>query len=195
MKNEGKVINNFMGMSKIYTMTECAIFAALLCIFSPITIPIGPIPVSMGIFAVMLTGIILGWKKGVLSVLVYLLIGLCGVPLFSGGKSGLAAFLGPTGGYIWSYIIMVMVIGFLSQKDYRNKLLSFLVPFAATILGVILCYVFGTIQFMYVADYSLAEALAVCVYPFIPLDLLKALCAVLLGISVRRGLKKAGFLK
>ena len=99
-----------MGITKIHTMTECAIFAALLCIFSPITLPIGPIPVSMGIFAVMLTGIVLGWKKGAVSVLIYLLIGLCGLPLFSGGKSGFAAFMGPTGGYVWSYVLMVMVI-------------------------------------------------------------------------------------
>lgn len=183
-----------MGISKIYTMTECAIFAALLCIFSPITVPIGPIPISMGLFAVMLTAVILGWKKGVLSVIVYLLIGLCGVPLFSGGKGGLAAFVGPTGGYIWSYVLMAIVIGFLSQKEWKNKILSILIPFLACLLGIIICYTLGTIQFMNVANYSLTKALAVCVYPFIPLDLLKALGAALLGTGVRKNLNRIGLL-
>jgi biotin transport system substrate-specific component len=178
----------------INILTQCALFAAILCIFSPLTIPIGPIPITLGVFAVMLTGVVLGWKKGFLSVLVYLFIGMCGVPLFSGGKSGLTALVGPTGGYIWSYLFMVMIIGILSKKEWKNKVITMIIGVLACEVGVAVCYACGTLQFMGVAGYTFKQALSVCVIPFIPFDLLKAVCASVLGVSVRSILKKAGYL-
>jgi biotin transport system substrate-specific component len=179
----------------IRAMAECGLFAAILCVFSPMTIPIGPIPISLGIFAVMVTGVVLPWKKASLSVMVYLLIGICGLPLFSGGKSGLPALVGPTGGYVWSYFPMVILIALLNRRTYKSRVVSILVAAAACIAGTAVCYAFGTVQFMFVAGYTLHDALAVCVYPFIPFDLVKAACASILGVNVRLILKKAGSLQ
>ena len=108
---------------KVKTMVICAIFAAILCVFSVLTIPIGPVPISMGILGVMLTAIILGPKKGTIAVIVYILLGAVGLPIFSGFKGGFQVLLGPTGGYIWSYIIVALFIGFLTINKKTNGLL------------------------------------------------------------------------
>ncbi len=179
--------------SKTYFLAECALMAAILCVFSPITIPIGPIPITLGTFAVMLTGIILGWKKGFVSVLVFLLIGLCGIPVFSSGRGGFPAIVGPTGGYIWSYLLMVPIIGLITARLKDNGFPSCLITIGACIIGMAVCYALGTLQFMNIAKYDLNKALAVCVVPFIPFDFLKVVIASMLGLNVKLKLKKAGY--
>lgn len=174
-------------------ITQCALFAAILCIFSPITIPIGPVPITLGVFAVMLTGVMLNWKKALISVAVYLLLGMCGLPLFSGGKSGVVAIAGPTGGYLWSYLIMVVVISLISRRKYSKSIFQFAAALVGCIVGVVICYICGTFQFTLVADYTWSNALSVCVYPFVPFDLLKAACASLLGVPVRNRLSRLGY--
>lgn len=180
--------------SKTFTLVECALFAAILCICSPITIPIGPVPITMGIFAVMLTGVVLGWKKSLVSVAVFLLIGLCGLPLFSGGNSGFTALAGPTGGYIWSYLIMAVVIGLICQIPCKKRIAEIIIAVFGCVLGIMFCYACGTFQFMHIADYGFKQALAVCVLPFIPFDLIKAVCASVLGVTVKSILKKSRYL-
>lgn len=85
---------------RIRATVQSAIFAALLCIFSPIAIPVGAIPVTLSIFIVLLTGLILDWKQAGAAVLSYMLIGAFGLPVFSGGQAGIGVFLGVTGGYL-----------------------------------------------------------------------------------------------
>ena len=101
-----------MKHTKIQKLTTCAVFAAILCLLSPIALPLGgPVPFALQIFGVMLCAVTLDWATGQISVLVYLLLGLF-LPIFSGGNTGLSASPGPTGGYIWSYLLMVPVIHF-----------------------------------------------------------------------------------
>ncbi len=173
---------------------ECALFAAILCILSPITVPIGPVPVTLATFAVMLSGVVLGWEQGVISVLVYILLGICGMPVFSGGGAGFGVVVGPTGGYLWSYLFMAAIAGLVSAVPVKNYVLKVLMSALGCVLGTAVCYFCGTVQFMAVADYSLKEAMAVCVLPFIPFDLIKIACAAIVGVSVREILKKQGFL-
>lgn len=177
--------------TKTVMLAQCALFAAIVCIFSFITVPIGPIPITLAIFAVMLTGIVLGFKKGAVAVIVYILIGVCGIPVFSGGKSGVAAIIGPTGGYIWSYIFMVIIIGFVSNRSMRNKTLSVIINIAGCILGTFVCYMCGTLQYSITANISFVKALSVCVLPFIVLDLIKAICASIIGEVIKTVLNKA----
>ena len=172
-----------MKHNKLKRMIQCAIFAAILCIFSPLSVSVGPIPFSMAIFAVMLC-----------SVLVYLVLGLCGLPIFSGGNPGLVAIPGPTGGYIWSFVLMVPVIALFKSVPVKALWLRCVLTFAGCVVATALCYVCGTLQFAHIAGKTFREALAVCVIPFIVPDLIKGLVATVLGTILSDTLQKAGVL-
>lgn len=181
---------------KTKTMVLCAIFAAIMCVFCVMTIPIGPVPVSMATFAVTLTAIILGAKKGTISIIVYILIGAVGLPVFSGFKGGFQVLLGPTGGYIWSYILMTLFIGTFTSKPASNKIITLIKTFVVSLIGIlVICYGVGTIQFMIVQKTGLAQALTLCVIPFIPFDIIKAAAASYLGYIIQKALKKSNFLE
>lgn len=165
-------------------MLRCAIFAALLCIASPISVSIGAVPYSLGLFAVMLCGVVLPWRQSLFAVGLYLLLGLCGLPLFAGGHSGLTALPGPTGGYLWSYLLIAPLISRLSQLP-REKKLALPVAIGACLASIPLCYFCGTLQFSLLSGRSIQESLAVCVLPFLLPDCGKAVCAALLGVPVR----------
>lgn len=175
--------------SKIHLITRCALFAALICILAPFSVPIGPVSVTLGLFAVMLAGVMLNWKNSAAAVLTYIFIGACGLPVFSGAKGGFAVLAGPTGGYLWSYVLSVIIISVISSRAVKNVTA---VRFFACIIGTVVCYFFGTLQFVAVTEgYSIAKALTVCVYPFIPFDIVKALCASVIGTNVAKRLNTA----
>lgn len=173
----------------IAVMMQCSLFAALLCVLSPIAFPVGTVPVSLGLFAVMLCAVVLGAYKSVISLSVYLLMGVLGLPVFSGGQAGLSTLLGPTGGYAWSYILVCLIIGSASRRACKKEFV-----FISCMAAILVCYICGTAQFMAVTQSGLANALIVCVYPFAIFDIIKAVCAVELGINIRQRLVNAGFL-
>lgn len=173
---------------KTKDMIICALFAAILCVFSVMTIPIGPVPISMGIFGVVLTAAILGAKRGTIAVAVYILLGAVGLPIFSGFKGGIGVLLGPTGGYITSYILCALFAGYLNKNLPENKALALLKLFAVSFGAVIICYIFGTAWFMFIAKKDLLSSLAVCVYPFVPFDLAKCAVAAVVAFAVRTAL-------
>ena len=178
-----------MSHEKLFRLVICAIFAAFLCICSPITIPLGPVPFAMQIFAVMLCAVTLDWISAQLAVLVYLLLGLV-LPLFSGGNTGLTAMVGPTGGYIWSYLLMVPVIRALCSVPAKQRWAQYALALAGCLPAIVLCYLCGTIQFSLLTGTAFRDALAVCVIPFVGFDLLKALLAALLGVELRHALER-----
>ena len=180
--------------TKVLFLVQSALFAAILCILSPLAIPIGPIPITLGVFAVFLTAVVLDWKRACVAVLVYIVLGLIGLPVFSGGNSGPGVIAGPTGGYLWSYVPMAAIIAVLGGKPREREFDEDLRSFGACLLSMIVLYVLGTFQFTLVADSSWSHALAVCVYPFIPFDVGKAVCATLLGVRIRRRLRAANLL-
>lgn len=179
---------------KTKTMVLCAVFAAILCVFSVISIPIGPVPVSLGVLGVMLAAVILGPKRGALSVLVFILLGCIGLPVFTGFRGGFQVLAGVTGGYIWAYIPMAVIIGLFTLNPPENKWLAMLKIFAGCIVGIVILYALGTIQFMLVKQADLKTALTLCVIPFIPFELGKSVVAVYGGFHVSKALKAAGFL-
>ena len=176
---------------KTKTMVTCAVFAAILCICSVITIPIGPVPITLGLFGIMAAAVILGWKRGTVSVLVFILLGAVGLPVFSGFKGGVSVLLGPTGGYIWSYILVALFIGFFAAGERSNKWLTILRIFIVCLIGIVICYTLGTAQFMLVRGMDLKQSLALCVLPFIPFDIAKAAVASYAGYEVRHALQRA----
>ena len=183
-----------MKNTKVLFLVQSALFAAIICILSPLAIPIGPIPITLGVFAVMLTGVVLDWKRACVAVAVYILLGMIGLPVFSGGNSGPGVIAGPTGGYLWAYIPMAAIIAAVGGKPRERELDEDKWSILACLLSMIVLYVLGTFQFTLVADSTWSHALAVCVYPFIPFDVGKAVCATLLGVRIRRRLRASGLL-
>lgn len=154
------------------------LFAAVICVLAPISVPIGTVPVTLSLFGVMLAGIVLEPAGALAAVTVYILVGTIGVPVFSGWRCGPGILIGATGGYIWSYLPMVYMI----SKIKGNSIIS---AFFACFASLAVCYTLGTLQFILVSGVDLSSALAVCVLPFIPADVLKSLCAALLGVKLR----------
>lgn len=164
-------------------LTVCALFAALLCVLSPIAIPLGPIPLSLGLLGVMLTSLTLPPLSALTSVTVYVLLGICGLPVFSGGMSGAMVLVGPTGGFLWSYLLASPLISLLSHKCR-----SFPCALVACLLGTLICYTLGTAQYMLLTEIPLLPSLAVTVLPFFVFDMLKALVAVYTERLIRKHL-------
>ena len=109
--------------SKTYSLVITALFTALTAVFAQISIPIGPVPINFAIFGVFLAGGILGLKRGVISQLIFVLIGAVGVPVFSNFGGGIGKLMGPTGGYIIGYIVAALIIGLVFMvfdKTYKK---------------------------------------------------------------------------
>ena len=103
-----------------------ALMSALLCLLAPISIPIGPVPITLSIFIIYIISYILDANSALISVFIYLLIGIVGLPVFAGYKSGLGVILGPSGGYLISYLVVVYISSYYNHKYYYNKILQLL---------------------------------------------------------------------
>lgn len=179
-----------MKKSAIFNMTSCALMAALMCVLCPVSVPIGPIPISLSILVILLTVYVLGTWRALVSYTVYLLLGAVGMPVFSGFQGGLAKLAGPTGGYLAGFWLMILVAGIIMEKGKRNLLVTIL----GMLVGVAIDYAVGTAWFVFQTESTVVHALDVCVYPFIPFDVAKIVIAVLLGSVVYKGLQKAKLL-
>ena len=173
-----------------YQMAFTAVMAAMLCVLGPLTVPIGAIPISLANFVICLAAWLLGPRFGTLSVAIYLVIGLVGVPVFSGYGAGIAKVAGPTGGYLVGYLLLAFIGGLVIEKSKGQPVLSAL----GLIAGDAACYVLGTAWFVFQMQCELSYALAVCVYPFIALDLAKIVVSCIVGALLRKRLEQAGVL-
>ena len=173
--------------STLYNMTGCALMAALMCVLCPVSIPIGPIPISLSILVILITVVILGTWRALVSYTVYLLLGAVGMPVFSGFQGGLAKLAGPTGGYLVGFWVMILIGGLIMELCKRNLWLTML----GMAVGVAADYALGTAWFVFQTESTLSHALEVCVYPFIPFDLAKIVVGVLFGMLVWKALAKA----
>ena len=151
----------------------CALFAALTAAFAQITIPISIIPITLSLVPVYIAGAMLGPVYGGISILVYLLLGLCGLPVFQSFKGGAPVLLGPTGGYIVGFIFTAVITGAI-VKIKKDKF--FIYPIAM-VIGCAVCYAFGTAWFVIQSHTPILSALSLCVVPFIPGDILKIAAA------------------
>lgn len=166
---------------KTLDIVYCGIFATITAILAQISIPLpGGVPLTLQTFAVSLAGILLGSKKGFISILVYVLMGAIGLPVFSGFSVGISAIVGPAGGFILSFPIMSFIIGLICERT-DNKILIFL----AMILGSIPNYLVGAIQFSLVTSSSLYNAFLVSVLPFILVGIIKAILVTIIGSMLR----------
>ena len=167
--------------NKTRDMVMTAIMAAVMCVLGPLSIPIGPVPISLTNFAIYIALYVLGTKRGTMAVLIYLLIGLAGVPVFSGFTSGPAKLAGPTGGYLIGYLPCALITG-LGAGEKRPV---WLLP-VCMLVGTAALYIIGTAWFMIQTQNTLAASMGMCVLPFLPGDAVKIIAATLIAVPVRR---------
>lgn len=174
--------------SRTYDMAYIGIFAVVIAICSWISIP-AAVPFTLQTFAVFLSVVVLGGRRGTLSVVVYILIGAIGVPVFSGFNGGLGALMNTTGGYIIGFfftaLIMWAVEGLAGRKLWAQAV--------SMVLGLAVCYVVGTVWFVFVYSRTIGAVgmmtvLGWCVIPFIIPDLVKIALALMLGNTLRKPL-------
>lgn len=175
----------------LHFLTSCALMAALLCALGPMSIPIGPVPITLATLIIYLSIYLLGMKGSAVSVVIYLLLGAVGMPVFSNYQGGLAKLVGPTGGYLVGYILMTLLSGFLMELGKRKLIPTLL----AMVAGTAVLYFFGTVWFVLMMECEVGYALSVCVVPFVPFDLVKIILASLFGGVLRNALVKAKLLK
>ena len=182
---EIKKTKKFNTLSLVYV----AMCAAIMAVCSWISIPL-TVPVTLQTFAVFFALYFLGGDRGTISVLIYILLGAVGVPVFSGFKGGLGTLLGTTGGYIIGFVFSALIF-LLFEKIFGRKLWAEIV---SMVLGLLVCYAFGTAWFMVVyarnsGAISLGTALTWCVFPFILPDIAKIALAIGIGKTLRKAVK------
>lgn len=172
---------NVVSRSKFFNTREIvliAMFSAVMAVCSWISVPT-TVPFTLQTFGVFCTMSILGGKNGFFSILVYILIGAMGIPVFSGFSAGLSALTSYSGGYIWGFLFLALVFWF-TEKLFGNRLY---IQVISLVVGMAVCYLCGTLWFMHVTKTGFLYGLTVCVVPYVLFDLLKMFCAV--GVSVR----------
>ena len=185
----------------ITTLSYCAVFAAIIAVLAQISIPLpGGVPLTLQTFGIMLAGIILGARKGCLAVIIYILLGAAGLPVFAGFKGGLASLMGPTGGFIVSFWTVSLCSGtgyFLGKRASANthiKALLYVFTAIGILLGAVLNYTVGVVWFTSITGNTVYQALTLCVLPFVVTDLIKIVLTLLFGPMLNRMLSKNGLL-
>ncbi len=167
-------------MTRAYTknLIIIALMAAIMCVLAPVSIPLffTPVPISLGVFIVYIISYVLSPSHAVASVFIYILLGLFGLPVFSGYAGGAAKLFGPTGGYIIGYLFSAFIVSYFVRLS-NNRLLHLL----GMLLGLAACYAFGTIWFSLIQHMDFLASLKLCVIPFLPGDCIKIILALIVG--------------
>lgn len=166
----------------IIALSKSALFVALIAIGGIISFPIpaSEIPFSLQVLFVLLAPLILGPVFGTITCAVYVFLGIIGLPIFAGMRSGPVVLIGPTGGYLLGFIASAPISGLLSKKVH---------PMIALSIGLLIIYVIGVAQFTYVARISLTAGIIGGALPFLPFDILKLLIAYFVYLKLPKKLK------
>ncbi len=163
-----------------------ALFAALIAVCSWISVPT-VVPFTMQTFAVYVAAALLGGKLAALCIALYMALGAVGLPVFAGFRGGVGVLVGATGGYIWGFLALALILG-LCTKFIKNRRIATAV---GMLLGTAVCYLFGTVWYVlfYNGGKAFSAALMLCVVPFILPDLLKMALALFVSERVQPHLK------
>ncbi|WP_312440793.1 biotin transporter BioY [Lacrimispora sp.] len=161
-------------------------FAAVLAVISQISIPLPTgVPITIQIFGVALIGTVLGWRLGFLATLIYILLGAVGLPVFSNFRGGLQSLLGLTGGYIWGWLIMVVLCGIRPKTG--SKLLNTILMFLLPVLGTLIDETIGGLQWAALSgDMSVLGVFSYSIVAFVPKDIILTVIAVITGTPIRK---------
>ena len=164
---------------KTKQMVLIALMTAVTCVLGPLSIPLpfSPVPISLTNFAIFLAIFVLGMKNGTISFIIYLLLGAVGVPVFSSFRGGLQVLAGPTGGYLIGFIFLALIMGF-ALDHFDRKLVPTII---GMIIGMVVCYAFGTVWLAKLLSLSFKEGLMMGVIPYLPGDAAKIIIAAIVG--------------
>ena len=187
MTTSGTEINkNHRGASvnKTAEMTKMALMVAMNCVSAYIIIPLpfSLSPIELQTLIVNLTGYVLNAKQAFMTMLVYLLVGLAGVPVFTGGSAGPGKLFGPTGGYIIGFLFTAVFLAYFRGEKYSFKRYALL----GCVIGIPLIYVFGVVQLKLITGMGWDKAIMTGALPFIPLDIVKCLAAAVIAGPINR---------
>lgn len=172
-----------------FEITLIPLFSALIAVCSYLTIPIPNIPITLQLFAIFFALGTLGGRGGTIAVLLYLLLGAIGLPIFSGFQGGVGRLIGPTGGYLTGFLFTCLVFWAIAGEGrslWRKA--------AAMCSGLLVCYAFGTAWFcLYLQGAkTVGAALMLCVIPYLPFDLLKIGLALYLSEIIGKRIRRTG---
>lgn len=171
-------------------MALIGVMTAVTCILGPFAIPLpfSPVPISFTNLAVYVTIYVLGMKYGTVSYLIYLLLGMAGMPVFSGFTGGMGKLAGPTGGYLVGFMFMALICGLFFDKFPGKRWMHVL----GMVLGTLVCYAFGTVWLSRQLHISFAAGLGAGVIPYLPGDAAKIIVSVIVGPRLHRELLRMG---
>lgn len=164
---------------KTKQMVLIALMTAVTCVLGPLSIPLpfSPVPISLTNFAIFLAIFVLGMKNGTISFIIYLLLGAVGVPVFASFRGGLQVLAGPTGGYLIGFIFLALIMGF-ALDHFDRKLVPTII---GMIIGMAVCYAFGTVWLAKLLSLSFKEGLMMGVIPYLAGDVAKIIIAAIVG--------------
>jgi len=163
-------------------MVYASLFGALTAVGAYIIIPLPPVPITLQTLFLGLAGTLLGARLGALSQVVYLLLGILGLPVFAGGKAGLGVLFGPTGGYLIGFVAAAFVIGKLAALKARP---GFAWLCLSLVAGAAVIYTLGILQLSLIARLTPAKAMAVGLLPFLPGDGIKIVLTAMIALKLR----------
>lgn len=168
-----------MKKSKIKALTEISLFVAILSVISQISIPVGVVPITLQIFFICIMGYFLGLKKGLCCILVYILLGMVGLPIFSGFRGGFYVIFSYTGGFILGFVPLTISCGIFKARK---------IGILSGIIGVIICHLMGILQYSIISQISFEKSFFVVSLPFILKDVLFAILGYFIAIKIKKAL-------
>lgn len=163
-------------LSGLHRLVWTALMAALIAVGAMTVIPVGPVPITLQTLFVLLAGLCLGPVRGASAMLLYILAGALGLPVFAGGKAGFAVLFGPTGGYLAGFVLTAFCAGMGGSGRGRAPHLAMTVFWVCA--GMAAVYTVGTLWLMFLLDLPMSRAVALGVLPFMPGDAVKCVAAV-----------------
>lgn len=161
-----------------------ALVTSITCLLAPfsIPIPISPVPITLTNLVLLIGVYLIGWKASTISYIAYLLLGLVGLPVFSGFTGGVGKLVGPTGGYLVGFIFLTIIAGIFVER-FKNRTI---IIFIGMILANIINYIFGTLWLSHQLEIGFTAGLSVGVFPYIIGDLIKTAAAIIVGPVIAR---------
>lgn len=180
-------MKNTKAVYTVSDMTYTAMMSVLIAACSWISLPIGPVPFTLQTFAVFCALNLLGGRRGTRAIILYILLGAVGLPVFSGFAGGMGKLLGPTGGYIIGFLFVGLFYGSFEELADRHEILRAVVLAA----GLLICYAFGTAWFVFVynrggGSMSTMTALGLCVFPFLLPDAFKLAVSIIFCRTLKK---------
>jgi len=163
-------------------MIYASMFGAGTALGAYIIIPLPLVPITLQTLFLNLAGALLGGRLGALSQVVYVLLGIIGLPVFAGGKAGMGVLFGPTGGYLIGFIAAAYVVGKLIELKEKP---GFVWTAFSMLIGLMVIYLFGVIQLSFIAKLSIKKSISVGALPFLIGDALKITAAALISLKIR----------